>query len=102
MAKKRLRKVKVLSAVLVALVVLLLVLNPSEAKHREAIYDQIRRDAEDKSGVAGALFGTALKGIDALQAAPMTRTNYLLLSTTDLGGGTYKTIGVLGFVYVYK
>ena len=104
MARKRFLKTKILSALVVGLVVLLLILNPSEAKHRDAIYDQIRRQAEADNGAAGALLATALKSLDPLQAAPMQRTNYLLFSTTSLGLGVdkYKTIGALGYVYVYK
>lgn len=105
MARKLSLKLKILSAVAVGLIVLLLVLNPSESGHRNAVYDHMRRQSEKEGNMAGVALSTALKSFDAFhKAAPMRRTNYLLFSTAELELGVhrYKTIGVLGFVYVYK
>ena len=79
--------------------VVAVVLNPSEEKHRSAIYDRGRLVMEEKSGTIGAIVGTVTKSLDPLKSAPIKYNNYYVFSTVTLNDKR-MTFGVCGSVTV--
>ena len=97
--KKWLRLPTLGGGALVILLIAMVLLNPSEKKQRNAIYDVTRRKAEEKSGVVGVLVGTLAKELDVLKAVPYKYNNYFVFSTITLSDDRV-TFGVLGYVKV--
>ena len=92
------------------LVLLLLLTNPSQDKHKLALKDKfigsITKELEkqkEKTGMEGLQLSVATMFIDNMVDKTVTSTNWLLFSTTKINiEGSEKTIGfgILGHVYL--
>ncbi len=91
--------------VVVALVVVMALTNPSEDAHKQAVYNalgQVVSQQVDSQGALGALAGKVATTVASRLDLPVFEYhNYVLFSTTSIQGRTVS-VGVLGQVIVLR
>jgi hypothetical protein len=99
---------KILFGLLVILIVLMPILNPSEMQHRDTVIKSIINektisDKLEKKEIIGRYFNALI--INKLVESIVYRENYFFLSLTKVSfEGNSKTIGIgiLGSVYIFS